>query len=53
MECIAKQNGKTYDEFLKERSKGSAKVRTSDEELEKIREEVAREYAKKFNIKLD
>lgn len=50
MESIVKT-----DEFLKalEKFKGSAKVKTSDEEFEKIREEVGREYAKKFGIKLD
>ncbi|MBD3304396.1 hypothetical protein GF343_04575 [Candidatus Woesearchaeota archaeon] len=45
MESIAEQK----EEFLKE----SAKIKTSDEELEKIREEVGREYARKFKIKLD
>jgi len=33
--------------------KGSAKFQTTDEQREKIREEVGREYAKKFGIKLD
>lgn len=32
---------------------GTAKVHVSDERHEQIREEVAREYAKKFGIKLD
>ena len=33
--------------------KGSAKVHMSDKRLHEIREEVAKEYAKKFGIKLD
>ena len=43
------------DNFIKalEKFKGSAKTHTSDERLHEIREEVAREYAKKFGIKLD
>jgi len=32
---------------------GSAKVHVSDERLREIREEVGREYAKKFGIELD
>lgn len=32
---------------------GSAKMKISDEEHEKIREKVAREYAKKFGISLE
>lgn len=32
---------------------GAAKVRVSDERHEQIRNEVAKEYAKKFGIKLD
>lgn len=33
--------------------KGAAKVKVSDERLHEIREEVAKEYAKKFGINLD
>jgi len=54
MESIVKSKLED-DPFLKAliKFKGSAKVKVSDEELEKIREEVGKEYAKKFNIKLD
>jgi len=43
------------DNFIKalEKFKGSAKVQTTDEQREQIREEVGREFAKKFGIKLD
>lgn len=33
--------------------KGAAKVHVSDERLHEIRDEVAKEYAKKFGVKLD
>lgn len=36
-----------------EKFKGSAKVHVSDKRLHEIREEVAREYAKKFGVKLE
>ncbi len=55
MESIAEIKEEKADEFLKalQKFKGSAKVKVSDEELHRIREEVVREYAKKFGIKLD
>ncbi len=43
------------DAVLRELKKfqGAAKVHVSDARHEQIREEVAREYAKKFGVKLD
>lgn len=44
-----------YEEFVKklEKYKGAAKVKISDEEYERVREEIGRKYTKKFGIKLD
>lgn len=36
-----------------EKFKGSSKAKVSDEALNKIRDETAKKYAKKFGIKLD
>ena len=43
------------EKFLKElaKYKGIAKTKTSDKELRRIREEVGREYAARFGIKID
>ena len=50
-----KQREKEKLELIKEleKFKGAAKVHVSDEQIQDTREKIAKEYAKKFGIKLD